>query len=229
VFYLMEIVKLSVYGNSNIGVYIFANNKIALVPPGLPRDDLDLISEVLGVNLVEFRVGGSPLNGVFIAGNDNGLLLPYFAYSSEVEHLRKEATKYGLEVKALRSRVTALGNAILLNNKAGIISPDFSDEDFREISEVVGVSLVKRSLLNLPIPGSLGVVNDVGGVVHPDISQEEIDVIRQILGVAVEKATVNAGVPFIKSGIIANNRGIIVGGITTGPEILRIRRGFGGG
>ncbi|MGC9011430.1 translation initiation factor IF-6 [Thermogladius sp.] len=225
----MEIVKLSVYGNSNIGVYIFVNNEIALVPPGLPRDDLEMISEILGVNVFEFRVAGSPLNGVFVAGNDNGILLPHFVHSSELDWLKKEVSRYGLEVRVLKSRVTALGNAILLNNKAGIASPDFSEEDVKEMVEVLRINVVRRSLMNLPIPGSLGVVNDFGGIVHPDLPEDEISLIKQVLGVTVEKATVNAGVPFIKSGLIANNRGVIVGGITTGPEILRIKRGFGGG
>ncbi|AFK50805.1 translation initiation factor IF-6 [Thermogladius calderae 1633] len=225
----MEIVKLSVYGNSNIGVYIFVNNEIALVPPGLPRDDLEMISEILGVNILEFRVAGSPLNGVFVAGNDNGILLPYFVHSSEIDWLKKEVSRYGLEVRTLKSRVTALGNAILLNNKAGIVSPDFSEEDVKEMVEVLRINVVRRSLMNLPIPGSLGVVNDFGGIVHPDLPEDEVGFVKQVLGVTVEKATVNAGVPFIKSGLIANNRGVIVGGITTGPEILRIKRGFGGG
>ncbi|WP_440060172.1 translation initiation factor IF-6 [Thermogladius sp. 4427co] len=226
----MEIVKLSVYGNSNIGVYIFANNKIALVPPGLPRDDLNTISEVLGVEVIEFRVSGSPLNGVFIAGNDNGILVPYIILDSEFELLKKEVSKHGLELTILKSNITAFGNAILVNNKAGIVSPDFTDTELREVSETLGVEVFRKSLMNLPIPGSLSVVNDSGGVVHPDITDGEIEELKKLLKVViVERATVNAGVPFIKSGLIANNKGIIVGGVTTGPEILRIRRGFGGG
>jgi translation initiation factor 6 len=44
--------------------------------------------------------------------------------------------------------------------------------------------------------------------------------------VTVEHSTVNGGMPYVKSGLLANNKGVVVGGNTTGPEVLRIKAGF---
>jgi len=54
-----EVAKLQVFGNSNIGVYIYANDKFALVPPGLTPRDIDTISKVLQVDVYETTVMGT--------------------------------------------------------------------------------------------------------------------------------------------------------------------------
>ena len=220
----MEIEKLRVYGSPHIGVYVFVNNQIAIIPPGVEEKVKSVISEVLNVDVIESKIAGSILIGVLIAGNDNGLILPRTLRDDEYEYLKKSIGKYGLNLYISRSKVTALGNVFLVNNNACIIGKEFEPEELNQISDVVAYH---RNILELPIPGSLAVVNDKGGVIHPDVSNGELDEVSKFLRVGLERATVNSGVPFIKSGLIVNNKGIIVGENTTGPEILRIRRGFG--
>jgi translation initiation factor 6 len=91
------------------------------------------------------------------------------------------------------------------------------------------LDLIQQNIMHLDIPGSLLVVTDNGGVIHPDVDDNELSMLEDYFKVGIERATVNAGIPFIKSGLIANNHGALVGGKTTGPEILRIKRGLGGG
>jgi len=47
-----------------------------------------------------------------------------------------------------------------------------------------------------------------------------------VLGVKLEHATINNGVPFVESGILANNKAVVVGSMTTGPEIMMLTRAF---
>jgi translation initiation factor 6 len=46
------------------------------------------------------------------------------------------------------------------------------------------------------------------------------------LQVQVEPVTVNGGTPFLSSGIIANSKSVIVGQLTSGPELIMISRAF---
>jgi len=223
----MEIEKLRIYGSPHIGVYVFVNNHIAIIPPGVEEKIKNVISEVLNVDVVESKIAGSILIGVLIAGNDNGLILPRTLRDDEYEFLKKNTAKYGLNLYISRSKVTALGNVFLVNNNACIVGKEFEQEELKQVSDVLDVEVYHRNILELPIPGSLAVVNDKGGVIHPDVSDSELEDVSKFLRVGLERATVNSGVPFIKSGLIVNNKGIIVGENTTGPEILRIRRGFG--
>jgi Translation initiation factor 6 (eIF-6) len=71
-----EVAKLQVFGNSNVGVYIYANDRFALVPPGLTPKDIDTISKVLQVDVYETTVMGTRLLGVLVTGNNNALLVP---------------------------------------------------------------------------------------------------------------------------------------------------------
>ncbi len=224
----MEIIRLNVLGNPNIGVYVFANDSIALIPPGLSKDEKDTLIEILNVELIETKIADTIINGVLIAGNNNGIVLPRIVLDNELNYLKKELSKFGINLYVSSSRSTALGNLFLCNNKACIVGSEIEKEEISKISNTLGVEIIVKDLLELTIPGSLAVVTDRGGVIHPDLSDEDISYLNKVFNVRFERATVNSGVPFIKSGLIANNHGALVGGFTTGPEILRIKKGLEG-
>ncbi|OYT39758.1 MAG: translation initiation factor IF-6 [Desulfurococcales archaeon ex4484_58] len=222
----MNVELLRIFGNPHIGVYVFVNNSIAIVPPGLDEEVRNKIIETLDVEVIETKIAGSILNGVLIAGNDHGLIFPRTILDEEFEYLKKNLSRYGFNLYIARSKNTALGNLLLTNNKACIVGSDIEKQEIIKISEVLGVEVFSRDVMYLTIPGSLAVVTDNGGVIHPDVSDEELEELKNIFKVYIERATVNSGIPFIKSGLIANNKGILIGENTTGPEMLRIRRGF---
>ncbi len=225
----MEINKLSIFGNPNIGVYIFTNNYIAIVPPGLTSSEKKTIIETLGVEIYESKIANTIINGVLIIGNDHGVVFPRIILDEELELLTHFLKKHGINIYVSRSKNTALGNILLCNNKACIVGSELESPEVSKISDTLNVEIVVKDVMYLTIPGSLAVITDHGGVIHPDISDDELKDLENIFKVPLERATVNSGIPFIKSGLIANNRGVIVGERTTGPEILRIRRGLSGG
>jgi len=225
----MKLSRISVFGTPHIGVYLFANDSIALVPPGLDDHVKNEIVETLGVEIIETKIAGSILDGVLVVGNNNGIVLPRNIHDPEFEHIVKQLSKHSLNIYVSRSRNTALGNLLLVNDRAGIVGPDFEQEEIPRIRDALDIEIFVKEIMYLTIPGSLAVVNNSGGVIHPDVPDNDLEEVRKILGVFIERATVNSGIPFIKSGLIANNKGLLIGDRTTGPEILRITRGFGAG
>ena len=221
---------MSFFGNSNIGIYAYANDKILILPPGIKKEDVNEITSILGTIPIEVKIAGTILNGIFIAGNNNAIILPRILYDEELEYLKRQIKEHGVDIGVLvsESKYTALGNLILCNNRGCIISILIEDNEARKISDVLGVEVIKSRLVNVDVPGSVAVTTDHGGVIHPDASENDLKLIREITKVNVEYATVNAGIPYVKSGLIANNKGVVVGGNTTGPEVLRIKIGFEG-
>jgi len=73
------------------------------------------------------------------------------------------------------------------------------------------------------------VVTNRGGIVHPDASKKDLEFLQEFFKVPIDVGTVNFGVPYVRSGLVANDKGAIVGLNTTGPEILRISRILGMG
>ena len=47
-----------------------------------------------------------------------------------------------------------------------------------------------------------------------------------VLGVDIVPATINGGIPFVSSGILANSNAVVVGNLTNGPEIMMLTRAF---
>jgi len=222
----MNINKLRVYGNPNIGVYVFANDNIAITPPGLNEDEKKMIIETLNVELIETKIADTILVGVMIAGNNNGIILPRNTGDEEYTYLKNILKHYGLNVEILRSKNTALGNLVLVNDNAAIVGSELERSEVMRVRNALDVEVVQKDILYLTIPGSLAVATNNGGVIHPDVSDEELKGIEKILKIPFERATVNSGIPFIKTGLIANTYGALVGELTTGPEILRIQRGL---
>ena len=217
----MPLDTLRIFGNPNIGVYIFANNKVALVPNGVTQQTKKKIEETLNVDVVEARVGGSPLLGIFLAGNDRTILAPKIIRDDELQTL----TDLGLNVEVIHGVFTALGNVVLANNKAAMLHPEIAEREMELITAALGVErYVKGTIARIPTVGSAAVVTDVGGIVHPDAEEGELKRLEEFFGVTMDIGTVNFGVAFIKTGLVANNYGALVGDRTTGPEIMRIMK-----
>jgi translation initiation factor 6 len=70
------------------------------------------------------------------------------------------------------------------------------------------------------------VATDTGAAVHPKASEEELAIITKTLKVETEPVTVNGGMPFLSSGLLANSKSVIVGSLTSGPELIMISRAF---
>lgn len=211
--------KVRIFGNPNIGVYIFANNKIALIPPIKEAGIKKKLRECLNVDLIECKIADSVIIGVLVAGNDHGILLPRIAKEEEVTYLRE----LGINVEVLHTNFTALGNTMLVNNKAAIVHPDMSVRDVEFIKKFLNINeVVRREVGKFVTVGSIAVVNDFGGLIHPDVSDNVVQEVSKVLGVQLDIGTVNFGVAFVRTGLVANNYGAVVGERTTGPEIMRI-------
>jgi len=99
---MAEVVPIKVFGSSSIGVYIVANNSTAFVPPDVPEKIDDEVRSALGDVVVRATVAKSPLLGIFMVVNDNGVLVPGIALEEEIGVLRG----LGLNVGVLHTKYT---------------------------------------------------------------------------------------------------------------------------
>ncbi len=219
----MSVETLSVFGSPHIGVYIFANNKFSLIPSDVPPKIEEKIEETLGVETYRVSLARSRLIGVFLAGNDYGLVAPKIAQEDEIVQLRKIAGDLNILVVE-NIRETALGNLILVNNKGCLASIILPNSTVDKISDVLGVECIKGMIGGFPLVGSVSVVTNRGLLLPPLVSEEEIINLREIFRVEADIATVNRGRMFLRSGMVANDKGALVGEDTTGHELMRIQQ-----
>ncbi|MCI4455451.1 MAG: translation initiation factor IF-6 [Sulfolobus sp.] len=221
----MNIEKISIFSNENIGLFTFTNDKYTLVPPGLERDLKEKIAETLKTEIIETTVSKSVLIGLFVNGNNNVILLPRTIDDDELIKLKTELKDVRVEV--LNIKPNALGNTMLLNDNGGLLFIELTEAEVKEIVSALQMDNVKKgTIANVVAVGSAGVVTDFGGLVHADASQEEVADLEKLFKTKIEIGTVNFGNAYVKTGLVVNRNGILVGSETTGPEILRIQQTF---
>ncbi len=99
-------------------------------------------------------------------------------------------------------------------------------ESLDKISDVLDIELIQKKIAGFHQVGAVMATSPTGGIVHPETDEEDIKIIKNILNVNVEPATINGGLPFLSSGILANNKSVVVGSLTNGPEIMMLTRAF---
>jgi translation initiation factor 6 len=221
---ILTIFRYEIYKSPNIGLFARANDKIIITPLGFAETKRNRLKEYLEVEkLVSASVAGTRLIGAMAVMNNNGILVPSIASHEEIQVL-KETT--GLNVESLKSKFTAIGNLIATNDNGAVISPLFGCELDQQIRDVLGVPVHSITVGGFIQTGSMIVATNTGAAVHPKSTEKEIEIISEALQVQVEPLTINGGVPFLSSGIIANSKSVIVGRLTSGPELIMLSRAF---
>ena len=204
-----------------MGLFTRTNDNTLLLPFGFADTKTKKLKEYLDVEkIIHVSVAGTRLMGPMSVMNNNGILLPSTVSDEEIQILKQT----GLNVERLKSKFTAIGNLISANDKGAIVSNLFKGEVDQDIKETLGVPIQTMSIGGFVQVGSMVVATNAGAIVHPKANDAEISRISEILQVEAEPATVNGGSPFLSSAIIANFSSVIVGSLTTGPELIMISR-----
>jgi translation initiation factor 6 len=220
---MFDVAPVKVFGTSSVGVFLATNNSVTFLPPDVPEKIDDLVRGTLRTSVARFTIAKSPLLGVFIVVNDNGVLLSPLALEDEVKLFKS----LGLNVEVLNTKYTAVSNLILANNKTALVSPLLEPQLRKVVADVLGVEVIVDTVANNPLVGALAVLNSRGLLVAPEATDEDIKKLSEYFRVRVDVGTVNKGKSFLRSGIVVNDHGALVGDETAGPELMRITQVLG--
>jgi translation initiation factor 6 len=219
----LGIYKYDVYRSPNIGLFVKSNNTILSVPFGFAETKAKKLKDYLNVdNMFYASVSGTRLIGPMSVMNNNGIILPSTASEEELQLFKQESK---LNVDRLKSKFTAIGNLISANDNGALVSTLIKGET-QQIRDILGVQIDTLSIAGFVQTGAMVVATNLGAAVHPNASEEEVRIISETLKVDVEPLTINGGIPYLSSGIIANSNSVVVGSLTTGPEFIMLSRAF---
>lgn len=219
----MGIFKYDVYRSPNVGIYAKCNDSFVFIPNGFAITKVKNLCEFLKTDHIFTSVANTRLLGVLMVMNNNGILLPRNSLEEEVVHLKKST---GLNVDILETKHTAIGNLICVNDKGGIMSPLIPSEYVKQVEDVLGIEVIRKKVAGYQQTGAMAKANSHGGIIHPATEEEDVKIMSQVLGVDLEPATINGGSPFVSSGILANNKSMVVGSLTNGPELMMLTKAF---
>ncbi len=214
-------IQLTAYfRNPNIGVFAKANDKFAIIPANCPAKFSRQFREILDVNVYQTDISGTALVGAFVSMNNKGVLLTPHTYDDEIKKIMSDNTD--INVGILEDRLTAIGNLIIVNDNGAVVHRGFERDSIKKMEDIFDCEVETGEIGGYRTIGSVGVATNKGALVHPMAKEEELELIEEVLKVPVDIGTVNRGVGFVRTGIIANTKGALLGSETTGPEITRI-------
>ena len=218
----MALIQKNLFNSPYSGVFCATNDTLTLIPPGIPEDDMQAISEALGTQSEVITVGGSSVLGTLLTMNNKGILVSNLVTSLEIEKFESISKIYGLKFGILSDRSNANGNNFLINDNGGFCNENLSSSSIRSAEEVLGIKIKALSLNKMDTLGMIGCINNKGGLCHPDISDEDRYTMDKLLGVPVMDGTVNFGMPLVGAGVVSSSNGAVCGQQSTGIELGRI-------
>jgi translation initiation factor 6 len=122
----------------------------------------------------------------------------------------------------METKKTAYGNLVLANDRGAVVDPRFKEREVKQIAETLGVDAVAGEIAGLPYVGSLAVATNKGVLTHPLLTDDEKELLEEVFKVPVDVGTVNCGIPYVGTGLLANSHAAVAGSMTTGPEMFII-------
>lgn len=203
-----------------MGLFAANNESLLVIPPGLPKRKVETMAETLGSQAIQTYISGSILIGPYICLNSNGAILPSITLDEEISLIKSAAPD--LNIHVYRGKETAMGNLIAANDHCAVLSPDIQASERRAISDTLGVEAIPMSIAGRRHVGSICLLTNRGGLIHIEASEDEVRLIEECSKVRVARATVNNGNVFVRSGVLANTKGALIGRKTIGPELMNI-------
>jgi len=223
----MKVLQTNFHGDPNLGLFGKSSDKFCILGNFIQDKTAQKIEDALNVKQIKLTIANTDLVGIFCCFNSNGILLPKIVKETEIEKFKILEKEFGIELKILKSKFTALGNLILCNDNGAIVSDVFSKKDKKIIEDCLSVGSEYGTVAGMSIVGSCGVASNKGCLLHRDASEKEIENVENVLKVEADIGTANFGSPFVGSCCFANSSGGVVGESTTGPEINRLMEALG--
>jgi len=218
----MALLQRDLFNSPYAGVFGTTNDVLTLIPPGIPKDDMEAISGALGTTVEPVTIGGSRVVGTLVAMNSQGLLVSNIVTSRELEKLEKLASDFNLRLGVISDRSNAIGNNFLVNDKGGFCNERLGSQTRELAQEILGVEITPKSLNQMDTLGMIGCVTNKGGLCHPDIAVQDREMMERILEVPIMEGTVNFGMPLVGAGVVASSKGAVCGRQSTGVELGRV-------
>ena len=215
----MTVYLSSIVGSASIGVYAFATENIVMIPRMVPLEKAQEYANWLKTKLLYTSIGGSVLGGALVCANSNGMVLPNYVRQEELTAIK---SVFDGNITIMETKKTAYGNLVLASDKGAVVDPRFKDEEITLISDALGVEVVPTEIAGLPYVGSLATATNKGVLAHPLLKDEERKILESVFKVPVDVGTINCGVPYVGTGLLANSHAAVAGSMTTGPEMFII-------
>ena len=208
--------------NPNIGLYMFACDKFAIIGMDANKEKMKAIEDVLQVPVYKTSVLSTELVGIFVAGNEEFLIVPDM-YDYEMEVFKEICTKHDVKLLVKDYKLNTLGNNLCFGKNTILINHQYPKSFIYELGEETGYKVIELKVPEYENAGAIATYKNGKYFMSQEVSEDQVkDIVNEIGGIG----TINAGSNFISSGIIGNSNGVLIGSMSTTVEIQNVVEGL---
>jgi translation initiation factor 6 len=216
----VEMAKRRVHGSDFVGAYVIASERFVFCYRGIEKHNRELLARTLSVDPIEISISDSHIIGIFARANSKGMVLSNLTTDTEIAHLY--SLKLDMNIGVVESRLNAMGNNILANDKIALINSEFTNEEEKRIADILDVETVRAETGGFKTVGANNILTNKGCVINNRSTEEEKKFMDNVCGFESVLSTANTGSLAIGLAGVANSKGIVIGEATTGYELNRI-------
>ena len=150
----------------------------------------------------------------------NGMMLPSRFAKKKSTNIK---TCFKGNITIMDTKKTAYGNLVLANDNGAVVDPRFKEKEIKQISEALGVEAGSKRNRPVSLRRRLGSGHQQRRAWRTRcLTDEEKKTLETVFKVPVDVGTVNCGIPYVGTGLIANSHAAVAGSMTTGPEMFII-------
>lgn len=205
-------------GNPNIGIYMFVNDKFCLV--GHPINDTKKkeIEKNFNVPVYNTTVLGTELIGLFIAGNNELLIVPSM-YDYEKKVLEEICKNHDVKLITVKDLQNTYGSNICVGKDKVLINFEYPEEFEAEIKKHTKYKIIRIDNEKFKSIGATCRYINNKYFFSQEYEEAQVKpILKEIGGVG----TINQGNYYIASGVVGNSSGIIIGSMSSTIEIQNI-------
>ncbi|NQZ84507.1 MAG: hypothetical protein HRU03_02215 [Nanoarchaeales archaeon] len=208
--------------NPNIGLYMFANDKFAIIGIDANKEKMKAIENVLNVPVYKVSVLSTELVGIFVAGNDDFLVVPAM-YEDEMKEFEKICKKHDVKLLVKDFKLNTLGNNLCFGNKTILINHEYPKSFGVELAKETGYKVIELKVPEYHNAGAIATFKNGKYYMSQEVGEKDVkDIVDEIGGIG----TINAGSNFVSSGIVGNSNGVLIGSMSTTVEIQNVVEGL---
>jgi translation initiation factor 6 len=205
-------------GNANIGLFFFVNDKFAILGKQVDDKKKKEIENVLNVPVYTQQILGTELPGVFLAGNNEILLVPTL-YGNEMEKIEEICAKHDMKIISVKDNLNTLGNNICVGDEEIIVNSNYSKGFVGVLKKETDKKIIKLEHSEYASAGAVCVYTKGKYYVSQELNEKIVkEFVKKIAGVG----SINSGSAFISSGVVANSNGILIGSMSSTIEIQEV-------
>lgn len=213
-----NVALLEFENNPNIGLFMFANDKVCFVGIDIDEKKKKQIEEVLNVPVHKIKVLGTDLVGVFLSGNNNFILAPEL-FEHEREQLSSVLEQYSMDLIIVSHRFNTLGNGFCVADEEIVADKNYPKTILSLIEKESGLKVFSFNSNIFSGPGSVMIFKNGKYFISQEIEEEEV---TEIVDKVAAVGSVNSGSSYISSGVVGNKFGILLGSMCSTVEIQNL-------